>query len=331
MKRNLLLLAALCAVAPLHGTAQNSASAAPTTSPAPPAHPDAKSRSDGFLGVEAGPLPAALADQLNLPDGFGVLITSVVPGSAAEAAGLKPHDVLKMLNDQILTSQEQLSLLVRSIAEGHAITLVVLHKAQESKITATLQKRPPGLADAPTHLHHDGQPNEIVREFHLNADDLFKSDSTGNTRTYLHLDRGPSNKDVGELHLNADDLSKPDIADRIRASVDLNRAQIDAATASALKTLREGVPNGPVIVARTLTVLKDPTGRVEITVVEGKRTLTVRDADGKEVFHGPIDTPEQRQTIPAEAKHLVEMLERHPDMNFADHDDKDGSDGEKKH
>ena len=53
-----------------------------------------------MLGVGVEPTPHALSAQLGLPEGFGVLVNFVVPGSAAASAGVQQDDVLKMLNDQ---------------------------------------------------------------------------------------------------------------------------------------------------------------------------------------------------------------------------------------
>ena len=63
-------------------------------------------------------------------------------------------------------------------------------------------------------------------------------------------------------------------------------------------------------------VLRDPTGRVELRVVRGKRTLKVRDEKGETVFEGPINTPEQRRAIPADVRPQVEALEREQQTVF---------------
>ena len=42
---------------------------------------------------------------------------------------------------------------------------------------------------------------------------------------------------------------------------------------------------------------------------EGHKTYTVKDRDGKSLFHGPIDTPEQREKLAPELKEKLEQLE----------------------
>ena len=82
-----------------------------------------------------------VAEQLGLAKGFGLVVDYVVPDGPAAAAGLQANDILKMFNDQILTEPDQLSKLVRSNTEGATVTLTVLRKGAETKLTAKLAKR----------------------------------------------------------------------------------------------------------------------------------------------------------------------------------------------
>ena len=71
-----------------------------------------------FLGVETSAVPSVVAEQLGLAKGFGLVVDYVVADGPAAAAGLQQNDILKMLNEQILTEPEQLGKLVRSFPEG---------------------------------------------------------------------------------------------------------------------------------------------------------------------------------------------------------------------
>jgi membrane-associated protease RseP (regulator of RpoE activity) len=55
---------------------------------------------EGRLGVEVTKPSAALADQLDLPKGEGLVVRAVKPNSAADKAGLKEHDILLEFNGQ---------------------------------------------------------------------------------------------------------------------------------------------------------------------------------------------------------------------------------------
>ena len=54
----------------------------------------------GRLGVAVAPVGEALAEQLDLPAGRGVVVTNVVPGSTAEKAGVRKNDVILTFSGQ---------------------------------------------------------------------------------------------------------------------------------------------------------------------------------------------------------------------------------------
>ncbi len=113
----------------------------PPVPPVPPVPPLPPRRAGSFLGVVATPAPRALTEQMGLPAGFGLVVNSVVPDSPAAAAGVQPYDILQMLNDQRLVSPEQLGALVRSFPDGTSVTLTLLRKGQEQKVTAKVVRR----------------------------------------------------------------------------------------------------------------------------------------------------------------------------------------------
>src|SRR5436190_8583961 len=88
-----------------------------------------------FLGVETSSVPRVVSEQLGLPKGFGLVVDYVVPDGPAAAAGVQANDILKMMNDQILMEPDQLSKLIRSYSEGTSVTLTVLRKGAETKLT----------------------------------------------------------------------------------------------------------------------------------------------------------------------------------------------------
>src|SRR5213595_1461585 len=127
MKTKSIVTIAAVAFLPIAGFAQpQPPPPAPPAPPVPPAMPDRHNhdRERGpkvpvtFLGVETSPVPSVVSEQLGLAKGFGLVVDYVVPDSPAATAGLQQNDILKMLNDQILTEPDQLSKLVRSYSEG---------------------------------------------------------------------------------------------------------------------------------------------------------------------------------------------------------------------
>jgi len=59
------------------------------------------------LGVKVQEVGETLRDQLSLKDNEGVLVTEVKPGSIAEKAGLKEHDILIKLEGKTVTDRWQ--------------------------------------------------------------------------------------------------------------------------------------------------------------------------------------------------------------------------------
>src|SRR5437667_9103768 len=115
--------------------------------PVPPNPPKDRDHDKGpkvpvtFLGVETSEVPRVVSEQLGLAKGFGLVVDYVVPDGPAADAGVQQNDILKMLNDQILVQPDQLAKLVRSYSEGTNVTITVLRKGQEQKITVKLTKK----------------------------------------------------------------------------------------------------------------------------------------------------------------------------------------------
>ena len=55
--------------------------------------------------------------------------------------------------------------------------------------------------------------------------------------------------------------------------------------------------------------LKDDSGEMEVRSENGKRTLIAKNAKGETVFNGPIDTDEQRRTIPEDFRKKLEQID----------------------
>jgi len=53
----------------------------------------------------------------------------------------------------------------------------------------------------------------------------------------------------------------------------------------------------------------DQLGALELTVVDGKQTLVAKNAKGEQLFSGPVDTPEQRKSLPPDVRDRFNRLE----------------------
>src|SRR5436189_5001232 len=94
-----------------------------------------------YLGVDTSQVPTVVSDQLGLGTGLGLVVDYVEPNSPAATAGGHQNDILKLLNDQILIEPSQLRKLLQTFPEGTEVTLTVLRKGQEQKLTAKRAKK----------------------------------------------------------------------------------------------------------------------------------------------------------------------------------------------
>lgn len=91
-----------------------------------------------FLGVSATGLSAPLSDQLDLPQGIYLIVAKVSAESPAELSGLKLHDVLLKMDDQILVNSSQLKALVRVQKPNDRISLHILRKGKPQTLHVKL-------------------------------------------------------------------------------------------------------------------------------------------------------------------------------------------------
>jgi serine protease Do len=103
--------------------------------------------SRGYLGVGIQTITPELAQEFNLPDRDGALVTSVEPNTPAGKAGLQSGDVIREVGDKKITDSTQLRLFVSQMAPGTKVTLKVLRgvegkKPVEKNFTATLGELP---------------------------------------------------------------------------------------------------------------------------------------------------------------------------------------------
>lgn len=87
-----------------------------------------------------------LRTQLQLAEDTGVVIEEVVPGSPAEKAGLRKHDIILRANDDMVDSMQVLQNQVQATLDK-PIELVILRLGKEMDITVTPDKRPDDLQE----------------------------------------------------------------------------------------------------------------------------------------------------------------------------------------
>jgi hypothetical protein len=284
--------------------------------------------SETFLGVGVEEMPHALTDQLSLPDGFGVLVNFVMPGSAAAAAGVEPDDVLKMLNDQILVNPEQLSTLVHNFGDGEEVTLTAIRKGKEVKLPVTLKKQ--DIAEGRERLRGPGPGHEGLergpREREMDGPEgrpgpperdrqMFESRHAGNEDgegNDAFVPPGPPappvNEIMRELRPELKQLTEDSrrlgedarlrAADRLQREITILRERNGASRSTKLD------------LADARIVIRDDKGELVLQSDDGKRSLTAKDPQGKLLFTGPVNTPDERKAVPADILPRLDKLEK---------------------
>jgi len=294
---------AAIALLPIAGFAQTPPS--PPPPPAPPTPPDRHEKMPKvpvtFLGVETSEVPSVVSEQLGLAKGFGLVVDYIVPDGPAAAAGVQQNDILKMLNDQILTEPDQLSKLVRSYSEGTTITLTVLRKGQEQKITVKLTKKevPQRHEFGPGRHRHEDFP---FGDFGMNGD--FK-EQMENLKEQLGAQKGMIHDTVvkaREEAMRARDQAREQARRAVEEARRAGRWNITTNEDGGLKTTK-------IDIGKAQIVFSDDKGEMKLETVDGKKLLTAKDPQGKLLFSGPVETKEDFDKIPAEVRQRYDKLQ----------------------
>lgn len=250
---------------------------APPGEPAEPA-PQAPREKVAFLGVETAPVPPPLAAHLGLARDMGLVVARVAPDSPSTGV-LQEHDVLTKFADQLLVDSRQLSVLVRAKKPGDEVSLTLVRAGKEMIVKAKLGER------------------ELPRGFGL------RPMEGGNGFQFEFGDK----IDIERLR-ELPGIAREELKDVIRVLGNERPHWFAGPRVHVLR--REGRGGSTVLnLAEGNFVFSDPEGSVEVNASNGKRQITVKDAAGKVVFDGPIDTDEQRANLPPEVKTRLQKLD----------------------
>ncbi len=297
----LLPLAALAQTPP--GPAQ------PPQLPHPPGMPGHRDKAPKvpvtYLGVETSQVPTVVSEQLGLGKGLGLVVDYVEPNSPAAAAGVQQNDILKMLNDQILIEPSQLRKLLQTFAEGTEVTLTVLRKGQEQKLTTKVAKKevpqrrnlfPGGDHDWHWDFDETGDLGEQMQDLKEQL-----REQLGGAK------RGVIREAVTEAHEAAkrarDDARRA--AEEVRIFFEEN---------GAMKASR-------IDLGKAQIVFSDDKGELKLQNVDGKKLLTAKDPHGKLLFSGPVETKEDLDKMPADVRGRYEKLQQHELRTLTPRDD----------
>jgi serine protease DegQ len=96
----------------------------------------------GWIGVAVQDLTPELAESFKLGNTEGVLISEVVRGGPADKAGVKPGDILTMVDNKPLADSNAMLEAIASLPPGKAAMLKLLRNGAEVVVQVKIGKRP---------------------------------------------------------------------------------------------------------------------------------------------------------------------------------------------
>lgn len=97
----------------------------------------------GLVGVSFTELNPDAAQQLGTDRTVGLYVNELVPGGAAEAAGLKPRDIITKVNGHTVTESSDLQETVGRLQPGDKVNLTVVRDGSEKNFSVTLKAETP--------------------------------------------------------------------------------------------------------------------------------------------------------------------------------------------
>ena len=131
----------------------------------------------GWLGVAIQDVNPEMADYYGIEAQKGVFVADVFKGDPADAAGIKPKDIIVEVNGQKVDSTRQLTSLVANIPVGQSAKVKVMRDGQPKSFTVKIAKRDDGKVAArseapekreePFGLRVSGLTPEIAQRFSI--------------------------------------------------------------------------------------------------------------------------------------------------------------------
>ncbi|MBB3764412.1 Do family serine endopeptidase [Sphingomicrobium lutaoense] len=96
----------------------------------------------GYLGVGLQGLDEDIAAGLGLPSERGELVRTIVPGEAAQKAGIRQGDVIIAINGQEVNQDQTVSYLAARLRPGTKVPVVIIRDGRRQTLELTVGERP---------------------------------------------------------------------------------------------------------------------------------------------------------------------------------------------
>lgn len=246
-----------------------------------PAAQPADGKPVAFLGVTCSQAPVALSRQVDLPDGFGLVVDTVHADSPAAGAGLERHDLLYKFDDQLLVNSPQLVTLVRSKKIGDTVELTVIRKGEHEKLSVTVGERPTSLSAINSGYRIHAQP------FPIHATP---------TPVHRHAFDEAIRKQIEQTgHVDAETIRA-----QMRKAIENQRANLDIGAAPGV---------AKAFVSSSQVNWSDRDHRIHLSEKDGVKNLIVSTTDGDVLYDGaPSADEDGYAALPAEVRDKVRKV-----------------------
>lgn len=233
----------------------------------------AQAANRGALGVVGQDVEQDAAHPAVLEDGVRVL--SLLPGGAAERAGMQAGDVIVMLNGKKVRNRAQLAALLSQYVPMNTVRVEFMRNGHLQAATIRLMGAPNPAAtmhSLDAAVGSDRAPRRLI--------------VSQEVRTRLRALRGEVCSQLAKL---PDGTDTTKVTDTLQAIRDL-ACETGAQNGREKTTSRAG---------ESILRIDDNAGSVFIRGSNNLVTVEIFDSEGRVLYHTNIDTPEQRAAIPA--------------------------------
>jgi hypothetical protein len=161
--------------------------------------PDQPTGRPVWIGIDASPLSSALAHQLRLNSGVGLVVDHVTFDSPAAKAGIREYDVLRKVDDHLIDDPSHFVSLFAKHRPGDTVTFTMIREGQTIETRVTLgqptispaegnPRRPPNASPPPPSHHSRGLRIPKIKVHIDERGDLVATDGSGRTLFRQPLD-----------------------------------------------------------------------------------------------------------------------------------------------
>jgi membrane-associated protease RseP (regulator of RpoE activity) len=160
---------------------------------------DGKPVPRGYLGVGLTELTPELRTHFGAPEGAGVMVSKVEPGSPAEKAGIRVGDILTSIDGESIESGFEVRMKVRKAEEGAQVPIELWRDGKAQTLNVALEMRERPELDLAPMFFKKADGNRLM---------LLGDGDLGEKRIELPLDEilekaGPGGPGMRVLRLNA--------------------------------------------------------------------------------------------------------------------------------